>query len=181
MMTKNTQSGFTILETLLALSILIVALTAAFSAAQSGLSSSMASRDQVLAFHFAQEGVEVIRNMRDENGLRDIHWLTGISNNVNDPCYFGNFCAVDSPAKTSVRCGNEHDDCSVLRQDTSQSSITYGMYGIANSSWMATPFKRSIVIEALNPSEIAITVRITWTRGTATRSFAVRENLLNWQ
>ena len=77
-MTNNlqltTNKGFTIVESLVAISILVLAITGATSAIQTGISSYIFSKDQIIAFYLAQEGFEQIRNIRDENGLKKISW-----------------------------------------------------------------------------------------------------------
>ncbi|MFZ3019968.1 MAG: hypothetical protein WA051_00380 [Minisyncoccia bacterium] len=182
---NTSEKGFTVLETLVAIAVLILSLTAAFSVAQNGLSLSMSSRDEVTAYYLAQEGVEVIRNIRDENSLNGFSWLTGISSQVSDPCYFGSYCAVDSPNQNyMVSCGAIAGNCPVLLQDRQTNSSTYGMYGLnpaSTSGWTPTVFKRELLLEQINSNEVALTVKIYWTKGTLTRNFVVHENLFNWQ
>ncbi len=177
---RSTTEGFTILETLVAISILILALTAAFSVAQNGLSLSISARDEVTAYYLAQEGVEFIRNLRDENSLNEAGWLTGISGDPGDDCYFGNYCAIDSPNKNIDPCGSAAVDCPMLKQDTSQQSVSYGAYGLA-SGWSTTQFRRSLLFKEISPDEVALTVIVSWTKGVNTRQFVVHENLFNWQ
>ncbi len=174
--------GFTVLETLVAIAILILSLTAAFSVVQNSLSISISSRDEVTAYYLAQEGIEMIRNMRDENSLYDPvrPWLTGIAGAQSDPCYFGNYCAVDSPNKVFVSCGLEDGNCPVLRQDRDSNSQTFGMYGL-DSTWDETVFKREMFLEQINSNEIALTITVYWTKGSLTRNFIIHENLFNWQ
>ncbi len=62
--------GFTLLETLVAISILIVAITAPLAIIAQALRSSYYARDQVTAYYLAQEAVEFLRNKRDNTGLQ---------------------------------------------------------------------------------------------------------------
>src|SRR3989344_8567617 len=93
--TKRKSGGFTIIESLVAIAILVLAITATASAIQTSISSYIFSKDQIIAFYLAQEGLEQVRNIRDENALVGRNWLTGLSANSSDPCYFGNACIVD--------------------------------------------------------------------------------------
>ena len=52
----KTKKGFTIIESLVAISILTLAITGATSAIQAGISSYTFSKDQIIAFYLAQEG-----------------------------------------------------------------------------------------------------------------------------
>jgi hypothetical protein len=122
----------------------------------------------------AQEGVEQIRNMRDQNGLAGINWLTGISSNSNDPCYFGKVCTVDVVANSVATCSGV-GQCPILRQDTQT-----GFYGYDGND-PVTPFRREVVLSSVNANEISILVTVDWSKGSISRQFRARENILNWQ
>jgi prepilin-type N-terminal cleavage/methylation domain-containing protein len=168
--------GFTIIESLVAITILVLAITGAMSVTQTGISSYIFSKDQIIAFYLAQEGFEQIRNIRDENGLQQQNWLTGISANPADPCYFGNACIVD-PVNSSIptRCTGGSGNCPVLRQNT-----TTGFFGY-DLSWPTTIFRREISLTQINANEISILVTVNWSKGLVNRQFRARENILNWQ
>lgn len=169
------KKGFTIIESLVAISILTFTVMGAMSAVQSGISSYIFSKDQIIAFYLAQEGFEQIRNIRDENGLQNLNWLTGISADSSDPCYFGNACIV-SPVETTLatRCPAP-GACPLLKQDP-----TTGFFGY-NASWGDTVFRREIEVTSIDTDEVAITVTVNWSKGVVTREFRARENILNWQ
>lgn len=167
--------GFTIIESLVAIAILVLVITGASGAVQVGISSYTFSKDQVIAFYLAQEGMEQIRNIRDENSLKNQNWLTGISANSSDPCYFGNACTVD-PVLSNVptRC-SAPGNCPILRENA-----TTGFFGY-DPSWPATIFRREIVLTQINANEISILVTVDWSKGIINRQFKARENLLHWQ
>jgi prepilin-type N-terminal cleavage/methylation domain-containing protein len=171
-------NGFTIVESLVAITILVLVITGAAGAIQSAISSYIFSKDQIIAFYLAQEGFEQIRNIRDENGLRDLDWLTGISANSGDPCFFGEACLVDPIDAGGVfveRCID--GDCPVLRQDP-----TTGFFGYdPDPAWSDTVFNRKIVLTQINSNEVAITVTVDWSKGLTSRQFKATENILDWQ
>jgi len=168
--------GFTIVESLVAIAILVLAISGAMSAIQTGISSYIYSKDQIIAFYLAQEGFEQIRNIRAENSLNSRNWLTGISLNASDPCYFGNACTVD-PVNSNVatRCSSGIGFCPALRQNA-----TTGFFGY-DASWPATIFRREIILTQINSNEISILVTVNWSKGIVNRQFRARENILNWQ
>ena len=170
------KKGFTIIESLVAITILVATVIGTTSAIQSGISSYIFSKDQVIAFYLAQEGFEQIRNIRDENGLKGQSWLTGIASDSSDPCYFDNACTVD-PVASAVpsRCSGGIGHCPVLRQDAST-----GFFGY-NAAWPATIFKREIVLTPVSATEVSILVTVDWSKGTVNRQFKARENIFNWQ
>lgn len=172
----STKRGFTLIETLIAISILVLAVTGAFAAAQNGLSSASFSKDQIVAFYLAEEGVEEVRNLRDQNGLASTGWLNGIAASPTDPCYFGNACMIDAVANTISRCDN--GSCPVLKQDPVD-----GFFGY-DSSWNNSPFSREIRVTKITPSnnhEVAVTVTVTWSKGVLSRQFKATENIFDWQ
>ena len=169
------QKGFTIIESLVAITILTLAIIGSLSAIQTGISSYIFSKDQITAFYLAQEGLEQLRNIRDGNHLNGVGWLTGIADSSNAPCYFGEACTA-SPIESTVltRC-SAPGSCPVLREDTAT-----GFFGY-NSAWPATIFRREIKIESVGADEISVTVTVAWSKGLINREFKARENILNWQ
>ncbi len=174
------KKGFTLVETLVAVAVLIMAVTGTLTAAQSGINSYIFSKNQIIAFNLTQEAMEQIRSMRDENGINGRNWLQGIASVNTDPCYFGKTCISDVTSYTLTSCSGGIGSCSVLKQD----AIT-GFYSY--SSGVATVFKREIQISPVYPvgcsancTEISILVSITWSKGALSRQFKVRENLFSW-
>ena len=62
--------GFTLLETLIALSVISVGVMAAFTLSTANLNTARANAHRVLAANLAREGVEFVRNVRDSNWLK---------------------------------------------------------------------------------------------------------------
>lgn len=166
------EHGFTLVETLVAVALLVVGVTAAFSAAGAGLTTSSVSKDQVVAIYLAQEGIEKIRNVRDSNALAGNSWLSNLAANGSDPCRFGYSCRADAITGVLTRCPS--GGCPVVRQDSAT-----GFFGY-NSAWTPTKFTRTITLTQVNANEVSMLVTVSWTRGLVTRTFRVRENILNW-
>ena len=61
----SSNRGFTLMETLVAISILLIAVVAPMSTIGGALSFIYIARDQMIAVNFAQEGIEVVRQKRD--------------------------------------------------------------------------------------------------------------------
>lgn len=183
----NTMSGFTLVESLVAISILSLSIAATFTAVQSGLRSSITAKNQITAFYLAQEAMEFIKNTRDENALRSIsgtptNWLTELvvtSSGASGPCDYAKVCAIDSVLDSVQNCVGGTGSCPVLNQDSAT-----GLYSYASgSTWNATSFKREIQFQtvASNVNEVLVTITMTWVSGGASKSFQVSQSLFNRQ
>jgi type II secretory pathway pseudopilin PulG len=71
-------SGFTIIETLVAITVLMIAVAGPLVVASKGLNAALYARDQVIATYLAQESMEVIKNTRDNNLNLGNNWLANI-------------------------------------------------------------------------------------------------------
>jgi len=174
--------GFTVLESIVAIFVLSLSISGVFSAVQQGLSQNIIAKDEVKAFYLAQEAIEIIRNKRDLNQIAKLNidptrdWLYQIAGNSAYPCDFNKVCRADIYDSSLTRCGDNWDTCPKLRQNPT--SYVYSYY---NSSWPETNFTREIKIEQINSNEVAITVRISWTKGGLLPfSFKTKVHLLNW-
>lgn len=182
--TQNKKNGFTLVETLVAISILSLSILSTFTAVQNSLQSSSLSKDQVTAFYLVQEAVEYMRNVRDTNAIQAIgtpgyNWLTRIvvmpDQTSSGPCDFGKRCTLDVAADNLATCTRNGSSCPVLRQDTISN-----LYGY-NSAWIQSRFTRQISLRQISPDEVVIQVTISWVTGKYPKTFTVEQTLFNWR
>ncbi len=191
MMTKRHKriifaTGFTLIETLVAISILMVAIVAPMTLATQALSAAFYARDQITAFYLAQEGIEVVRSVRDHNILLA---TAGQSANIFDniPLSSGvstvDFTAaarVTDPASALVRC--PLNNCPVLNTDGNLYAYSSG------SAWRPSIFNRTITARENvdgqgnpDPDDILVTVTVSWQEGNyQTRTFTLTEDMYRW-
>ena len=174
--------GFTIVESLVAIGILSLSILATFTSVAGSLQLSSTSKDQITAFFLAQEGMESIRNIIDNNTLSYLagggnDWLDGISELNTDPCWFGTgkICSVDSTNGILAFCGLAAGSCPYLNQDSVSGKIGY------DGGWTPTNFKREIRIASINANEIMVFVNMSWVNHGVTKSIEVTENFFNIQ
>lgn len=182
---KTQKEGFTLIETMVAITILLIAVVAPMSLAQEGISAARLAQDQIVAFYLAQEGVELVRNMRDENKLKGLNQLagplvlcdigTGGSGNTNG-CYIDATVASGGSFKVT-NCAAS--GCVNIKKNDEK-------YTYESGDFIETKYKRTIkawYVGASGPTdkkEVKIEVEITWPFITSTRSYTLRENLLEW-
>ena len=129
---KTKQKGFSLLETILALSILALAITGPLELAIKSIIVSGSSQNQIIALYLAQEGIEYVRNKRDNNILQSNNWLSGL-----DSCKSANGCYVDIPNDSVGGCSSV---CPNLKYDPNG---YYYNYQVGDD----TIFRRRVKIE----------------------------------
>lgn len=184
---KQASSGLTLIETLVAVTLLAVAIVAPMSLTTQSLSSAYYARDQMTAFHLAQEAIESVRSVRDENILAgQLDLLEGIpSGNVP--------FVIDTRDNEMTVCNQGTPaQCPYMRTPTSSSDPTFYAYRNVDSSediystplgWANTRFRRTIRAEMLagTNDEMRVTVVVSWQTGAfQVRTVTMRENLYRW-
>jgi hypothetical protein len=164
--------GFSLIETLVAVSVMMMAIAGPLSIASRGLLSAQFARDQVIAFHLAREATELIRNRRDMNVINGLDWLDGM-----DECLSPGVCRVDALSGTLDFIACPTGGCNPLNIQRSEGVYAYD----TGVNWEESRFIRDItIVEHAADREIAVTVDITWSTGTLTKTFTITEHFFNW-
>lgn len=72
------KSGFTLAETIIAIAVISLVVTASAQLTQSSVRIGYQSMHQFIAYHLAEEGLEIVRNMRDTNWLQNMPFRQGL-------------------------------------------------------------------------------------------------------
>lgn len=158
----NIQSGFTLLEALVAISILMVAVVAPITIAQKGLSSASYTKNQMIASYLAQDAMEYIKNRRDLKTINSTisertDWLDGLEDCfVTSDGWTEDGCSVDT-VEDNIKA---YDSTEFLRKD--RINKFYG-HNIADDK---TNFKRQVKIWKKEPNQEAVVkVTVSWGEG----------------
>lgn len=74
---RDNSAGFTIVETLIAITVLMIAIAGPLVIATRSLNTALVSKNQMVASYLAQESMEMIKNQRDANVSAGLGWLDG--------------------------------------------------------------------------------------------------------
>ncbi len=101
---KKNLGGFTLIEVLTAIFLIVVGVIAALSLILQTISYTNLSSSKLVASYLVQEGIEIVRNIRDTNWLEEEDWKTGLgdddweadytSQNLTD-IYDGDFLKIN--------------------------------------------------------------------------------------
>jgi len=69
-MSSHSERGFTLVETLVAITVLLIAIVAPLSIVANSINATYAARDQMTAVYLASEAIEIIRQKRDTNVMQ---------------------------------------------------------------------------------------------------------------
>jgi len=176
-MESKYKRGFTLLETLVALSILTSAVAGPLTLAFYSIRSASVSQNQLTAFYLAQEALEYVKNRRDTNVLKgESNWLKDLapSGGGNGFCRNDKGCTVDIPYNSINQCPGG-GDCPKMRY-----SSDTGLYHQNTSFGSESPFTRKIKLWYISAYEEKISITISWSEKFGAKSFTLEENIFNW-
>ncbi len=183
---KKLEKGFTLIETFIAITVLLIAIAGPFTLVMKALSAAKATKGQIISTYLAQEAIEYVRNIRDENILTGNNWLTDLNgrrvkaDGTTEICLDCNCvaekCILNAPIRRDVTTCE--GDCPPIRFNAETK-----LYGYSNESgWADSVFTRTVEIEEIEDNvEVIVTVTMEWQDGSNNREFVVKEHLLNWQ
>ena len=157
----NKNKGFTFLELVIVFFVVTVGILGVFRFVSYPIFYSSLSKSRLTATYLAQEGIEIVRNLRDENWLNNKSW--------NDGLGAGDYRA-------------DYDDL-VLFSDNVGRYLNIenlsGFYGYSGGT--QTKFTRKITIDDTNPEFLKVSVEVNWKeKGKAQTPIIIQGNLYDW-
>lgn len=167
-------SGFTLVETLIAISIFSFSIVSLMTFLSQGIFNTNYAKNKIIAEYLAQEGIEYVRNMRDTDMLYPVNGNWSAFTTEMNKCLVANTCGFDvtvSPPSTML-CAT-HNACKVYTNSTN------GYYTI-NSSDVYSGFTRTIQATVINANEVKIISSVKWSQGSGNYNITMTENVFNW-
>lgn len=155
---KN-MAGFTLLETIVAIGLIVVGLVSALALITNSLFYVSNIHDRLATANLMAESIEVVRSIRDNNWLQNRAWNSGLTNGDYQVVY--NSMALSS-----------YNGIPLLLDSN-------GLYNYTSGA--ATPYVRKISIANLSNYEIRIITTVTWQRRGITYSSSAEDHLFNWK
>ena len=176
---EQKNKGFTLVETLVAISIFTISLLGLMSVLASGISDTTYAKRKVTADYLGQEAVEYVRNVRDTYVLyNSTDSQTGWNNfkALMASCTAGNECGFDNTVfpLTGFLCSDPAHTCKLY--------LSNGNYNSNSSVGADSGFVRKIWSDTtgLGSNEIKIYSKVFWTQGSGNYSTTFSEDLFNW-
>jgi len=155
------KKSFTIIEALVAITIFTLGIIFLGVAISQNYSLAGQATERFVAIYLAQEGLEIVKNLRNENWLNQRTW----NYNLNQGDY-----EADYNDNSLSNYSNRN-----LRIDTSTGFYNY-------DTGTPTPFKRKISISYPAQDQIKVTVTVYWPKkgSGGQEQVSVAEILYNW-
>jgi len=157
----KTLRGFSLVETLVAITILLIAVLAPMRIVSQSIKAATFAREQLVAVSIAQEGIEEMIRLRDDNALEHENtpsvdpwdWYAALPS----ACTNGTGCSYNAATDALVACTG--GNCRVYLDETGSS----GYYYSHSSAGQASPFTRKVTMtETASGSEVRIVSVVSW-------------------
>ncbi|MCA9355890.1 prepilin-type N-terminal cleavage/methylation domain-containing protein, partial [Candidatus Kaiserbacteria bacterium] len=190
---RSQQEGFSLVETLVAITILLIVVVGPMKIIISASNSTSFSGEQVVAFFLAQEGAEIAQKARDDLVLKK--YIPDIAPNVHDPeyiekpwddftdtsgtyrrCFESNGCRMELNSDSNVGGLKSADSCVagsdnkcllyIANTPGKRSRYTYDVNSGTNPN-TKTPYTRVVSFDAtgLPAGQLKVTSKVTWRTG----------------
>ncbi len=188
-LTGQKNKAFTLVETLVAISIFTGSILGLMSVLTQGITNTNYAKRKIVASYLAQEGIEYIRNFRDTYVLYSstsaIGWNTFNSRLTTGSCGTANGCYFDDSGVvygnptlpmtnlSLTACSGVGGACPELKYDSTTGKYAYASG--ANSGYI-----RKIIMTTVSANETKISSTVSWIQGSGSYSIVFSENLFNW-
>lgn len=166
----SAKKGFTMIELMITIAVLSFGIIGAYSAFSSivGIIGSISYR--FTAAYLAQEALDVVRNLRDNNFIAKTTWSSGLT-----ACNAG--CQLDYKTGTAVQTSanqlKPYDDANFLKLNSD------GLYSY--DAGLDTKFKRKVTITQPSGTDtLKVSSQVFWNYNGQPFNFEAVEYLYNW-
>jgi len=174
---RDTNRGFTLIETLVAVIIFTFSIVGIIVITGQGISDANIAKNRLVASYLSQEGIEIIRSVRDSNSFDTSGNGWDNFNLATAPCAGVDGCTVDYSTVVSS-APNPIGPCPSGGCQIAYNTGT-GYYEV-DLSGVPHLFQRIVHLSMIGTDEVQVTSTVTWTQGTLERHVTVVENIFNW-
>jgi len=153
----DTQKGFSLVETLVAIAILLIAVLAPMRIVAQSIKASVFSREQLTAVFLAQEGLESMRRLRDNSAISGSDTWEWYDSVIPNACKNATGCSYDVSLDSFVACSGSN--CRFYFDEDASSGVFYSHHSDVGEQAL---FERVITITEQSSGEVLVTSVVSW-------------------
>ncbi|MFA6295696.1 MAG: prepilin-type N-terminal cleavage/methylation domain-containing protein [Candidatus Paceibacterota bacterium] len=182
-MNTSFKKGFTLIETLVAVTILMVAIAGPLTVAMKAYTASLDARNQTIATNLAQETMEYLNNIKDnsnesQKGNKDgFNYPSQQCDSSSHPCDVNVYHDNSGKLDRYVDCSSSISNCRLYNSDSYGYNHNTGISNTADNK--LTPFTRYFYLTDLTDPQALATVVVSWNTGSTANSVTLQEVLSN--
>jgi len=165
--------GLTLIEAVIALFLITMGMVGFFSLFQKIINYNTVISSRLIAAYLAQEGIEIVRNIRDNYWLDTDPSMTWDDFRGDGSLYCSSGCEFDYESLDFNSFGQGDD---YLKID--DNGDNKGFYNYTDGP--TTKFKRKIIITSSENEEVNVVAEVRWTEKGQDYEIKVQENLYKW-
>lgn len=180
----SSSSGFTLIETVIAILILSLSLGALLTLSAGGIFSVRYARNQIVADNLNQEALEYLRNERDTEAIRGTTWTDWVAS-LPSGCFDADGCRVD-PYTSGDRIEACSGDCPFTVFYPLADGGFYGYDGesypmsVSGVTAVTTTYIRTINMSLPFPEQLVVDAQIEWRNGGMTKRASQSIVMTSW-
>lgn len=195
--------GLTMVETLVAISILTIAVIGPLGIIAQALHTSYYARDQMTAYYLAQEAVEYVRNLRDKQGINITNQYLDNTISTPPPTWIQGVVLLDQLNPRTVttsldtysltRTAGDYKFDKCLGSCAPLNISTDGIFGDSSAGSVPSNFIREIYFQRVysdsgfdsggnptTPEEFVMVVNVYWKSGSTNSKLTLKEYFTDW-
>ncbi len=168
----SSSKGFTLVESLVAISIFSLSILGMMSVLSQNLTRGTYAKNKIIAAYLAQEGLEYVRNVRDSYALLygpQTGWINFSAFTCDS---INNACGYNAASYPGYVCTATTPTCKLY--------VNNGSYDSNVALGTDSGFTRKIWLNSVSANEKKITVNVSWTQGSQQNNVTFSENVFNW-
>ncbi len=171
---QNSQQGFTMIEMIVTIAILSFGILGLYELFYPMITQTRLVSLRFTAANLAQEGLEIARNMRDNNFIASatnpsVRWSDGLLD-----CEAG--CQLDYKTDTAVAL--QASALSAYNPNAFLKINAEGLYGYEAGE--DTPFKREVIIQRISTDVLKVVANVYWEYAGRAYTFTADQYLYDW-
>ncbi|MDA3803025.1 MAG: prepilin-type N-terminal cleavage/methylation domain-containing protein [Patescibacteria group bacterium] len=161
------KSGFTLIEIIVVLFIISLALLGILSLITQSIRAQNYNKKVIIANQLSQEGIELIRRVRDNN------WNNG------DP-FYTNLAEAIEERKTYIMDYDDSLPTTLVSADDSKLQVNDSGFFIHNIIYEDSAYSREIEVELIDNYRLRVISSVYWTSMGGEQDYQIEALLYNW-